>query len=163
MTEQLEALETEKKTAEASLASLTSDSDSVLAQYQAVIGILQAYKKDDFPAAVKIYAGLNPALITSSDVQAIIGEIRKEMAENGCPVLESLGDKAMGAGDARTALAYYLKCLELKPDSWQAKYKTAVIYKGMDQKEQANGLFSEIINNSKDKELSAKAKSERGF
>jgi len=128
-----------------------------------VIGILQAYKKNDFPSSVKIYAGLNPDLITSPDVQAIVGEIRKDMVENGCPILEGLGDKAMEAGDAQTALAYYLKCLDLKPNSWQAKYKTAVIYKGMDQKEQANGLFSDIINNSKDEELSAKAKSERGF
>lgn len=160
---QLESIEAEKKTAEASLASLTSDSDSVLAQYQAVIGILQAYKKDDFPAAVRIYAGLNPDLIASADVQTIVGEIRKDMAENGCPILEGFGDKAMEAGDAQTALAYYLKCIDLKPASWQAKFKTAVIYKGMDQKEQANGLFSDIINNSKDEELSAKAKSERGF
>lgn len=163
LTAQLESIEAEKKTAEASLASLTSDSDSVLAQYQAVIGILQAYKKDDFPAAVRIYAGLNPDLIASADVQTIVGEIRKDMAENGCPILEGLGDKAMEAGDAQTALAYYLKCLDLKPASWQAKFKAAVIYKGMDQKEQANGLFSDIINNSKDEELSAKAKSERGF
>ncbi len=163
LTAQLESIEAEKKTAEASLASLTSDSDSVLAQYQAVIGILQAYKKEDFPAAVRIYAGLNPDLIASADVQTIVGEIRKDMAENGCPILEGFGDKAMESGDAQTALAYYLKCLELKPASWQAKFKAAVIYKGMDQKEQANGLFSDIINNSKDEELSAKAKSERGF
>ncbi len=128
-----------------------------------MIGILQAYKKDDFPAAVRIYAGLNPDLIASADVQTIVGEIRKDMAENGCPILEGFGDKAMEAGDAQTALAYYLKCIDLKPASWQAKFKTAVIYKGMDQKEQANGLFSDIINNSKDEELSAKAKSERGF
>ena len=163
LTAQLEALNADKKTAEATLASLTSDSDSVLAQYQAVIGILQAYKKDDFPSAVRIYAGLNPDLIASSDVQAVMGEIRKDMAQNGCPVLEGLGDKAMEAGDAPSALTYYSKCIDLKPDSWQAKFKAAVIYKGMDQKEQANGLFSDIINNSKDEELSAKAKSERGF
>lgn len=163
LTAQLESLDADKKTAEATLASLTSDSDSVLAQYQAVIGILQAYKKDDFPSAVRIYAGLNPVLIASPDVQAVIGEIRKDMTQNGCPILEGLGDKAMEAGDAPTALAYYLKCIDLKPDSWQAKFKAAVIYKGMDQKEQANGLFSDIINNSKDEELSAKAKSERGF
>ncbi len=163
LSEQLKSMEAEKKKAEDSLASLTSNSDSILAQYQAVIGILQAYKKNDFPSAVRIYAGLNPELITSSDVQAVIGEIKKDMSKNGCPILEDLGDKALEAGDTQTALTYYLKCLDLKPDSWQAKYKTAVIYKGMDQKEQANGLFSDIINNSKDKELSAKAKTERGF
>nr|WP_314459433.1 tetratricopeptide repeat protein [uncultured Clostridium sp.] len=163
LTQQLNSLESEKKTAEESLASLTNNSDSVLAQYQAVIGILQAYKKDDFPSAVKIYAGLNPELIASADVQAIIVEIKKDMAQKGCPILESLGDKAMETGDSQSALNNYLKCIELKPDSWQAKFKTAVIYKGMDQKEQANALFSDIINNSKDETLSAKAKSERGF
>lgn len=163
LTQQLNSLESEKKTAEDSLASLTNNSDSVLAQYQSVIGILQAYKKDDFPSAVKIYADLNPGLIASADVQAIIVEIKKDMAQKGCPILESLGDKAMEAGDSQSALNYYAKCIELKPDSWQAKFKTAVIYKGMDQKDQANGLFSDIINNSKDETLSAKAKTERGF
>jgi len=163
LTGQLNSLESEKKTAEDSLASLTNNSDSVLAQYQSVIGILQAYKKDDFPSAVKIYADLNPGLIASADVQAIIVEIKKDMAQKGCPILESLGDKAMEAGDSQSALNYYAKCIELKPDSWQAKFKTAVIYKGMDQKDQANGLFSDIINNSKDETLSAKAKTERGF
>lgn len=163
LSKQLETLESEKKTAEDSLASLTDNSDSVLAQYQAVIGILQAYRKDDFSSAVKIYAGLNPELIASSDVQAIIEDIKKDMAQKGSPILESLGDKALEAGDSQTALNYYLKCVELKPDSWKAKYNTAVIYKGMDQKDQANALFSDVINNSKDEELSAKAKSERGF
>lgn len=163
LTQQLNSLESEKKTAEDSLASLTNNSDSVLAQYQSVIGILQAYKKDDFPSAVKIYADLNPGLIASADVQAIIVEIKKDMEQKGCPILESLGDKAMEAGDSQSALNYYAKCIELKPDSWQAKFKTAVIYKGMDQKDQANGLFSDIINNSKDETLSAKAKTERGF
>ena len=163
LTQQLNSLESEKKTAEDSLASLTNNSDSVLAQYQSVIGILQAYKKDDFPSTVKIYADLNPGLIASADVQAIIVEIKKDMAQKGCPILESLGDKAMEAGDSQSALNYYAKCIELKPDSWQAKFKTAVIYKGMDQKDQANGLFSDIINNSKDETLSAKAKTERGF
>ncbi|MBE5978525.1 MAG: hypothetical protein E7249_05230 [Paenibacillaceae bacterium] len=163
LTQQLNSLESEKKTAEDSLASLTNNSDSVLAQYQSVIGILQAYKKDDFPSAVKIYADLNPGLIASADVQAIIVEIKKDMAQKGYPILEGLGDKAMEAGDSQSALNYYAKCIELKPDSWQAKFKTAVIYKGMDQKDQANGLFSDIINNSKDETLSAKAKTERGF
>lgn len=163
LSQQLKSLESEKKTAEESLASLTNNSDSILAQYQAVIGILQAYKKDDFSSAVKIYAGLNPELIASADVQAIIVEIKKDMTQNGCPILEDLGDKAMKSGDNQSALSYYAKCIELKPDSWQAKFNTAVIYKGMDQKDQANALFSDIINNSKDETLSAKAKSERGF
>ncbi|WP_124066109.1 hypothetical protein [Clostridium sp. E02] len=163
LSDQIETLMADKSKAEESLASMTNDSDSILAQYQAVIGILQAYKKDEFTSAVKIYAVLNPDLIASTDVQAIIVEIKKDMTEKGCPILEGLGDKAVSSGDQQTALTYYAKCIELKPDSWEAKFKSAVIYKGLDQKDQANGLFSDIINNSKDEELSAKAKSERGF
>jgi tetratricopeptide (TPR) repeat protein len=163
LNDQLETLKTEKKAAEDSLASLTNNADSILAQYQAVIGILNAYKKNDFPTVVKLYAGLDSTLITSEGVQAVIGEIRKDISENGITILEGLGDKSMAAGDSPTALVYYSKCFELKPTSWQAKYKAAMIYKAMGEKDQANGLFSDIINNSKDVELATKAKTERGF
>lgn len=163
LTEQMEALDSEKKTAEESLASLTNNSDTVLAQYQTVIGILQAYRKEDLPAAVKLYAGLVPELITLQEVQAVISDIRNDMAQQGCPILESMGDTAMGAGDTPAALSYYLKCIELKPDSWQVKYKAGLVYKGMGQREEANTMFSDVINNSKDEELSAQAKTERGF
>ncbi len=163
LSDQLETLKTEKKATEDSLASLTNNADSILAQYQTVIGILNAYKKNDFPTVVKLYAGLDSTLITSEGVQAVIGEIRKDMSENGITVLEGLGDKSMAAGDSPTALVYYSKCFELKPASWQAKYKAAMIYKAMGEKDQANGLFSDVINNSKDVELATKAKTERGF
>lgn len=163
LNDQLETLKTEKKATEDSLASLTNNADSILAQYQTVIGILNAYKKNDFPTVVKLYAGLDATLITSEGVQAVIGEIRKDMSENGITVLEGLGDKSMAAGDSPTALVYYSKCFELKPTSWQAKYKAAMIYKATGEKDQANGLFSDVINNSKDVELATKAKTERGF
>lgn len=161
--EQIAALEAEKKAAEDSLSTFTNDSDSVLAQYQNVIGILQAYRKEDFTTAVKLYADLKPELITSKDVLAIVGEVKADMEENGYQVLEGLGDDAAGAGDTQTALDYYLKSLAVKPDSWSAKFKAAVIYKGMDQKEQANEMFKDIIDNSKDEELTAQARAERGF
>lgn len=163
LSEQIAGLEADKKTAEDSLSTFTNDSDSVLAQYQNVIGILQAYKKDDFTAAVKLYADLKTELIASPDVLAIVGEIKADMEERGYQVLESLGDEASGAGDSQTALDYYLKSLAVKPDYWAAKYKAAVIYKGMNQKEQANEMFTDIINNSKDETLIAQARTERGF
>lgn len=161
--EQIAALEAEKKEAEDSLSTFTNDSDSVLAQYQNVIGILQAYRKEDFTTAVKLYADLKPELIASQDVQAIVGEVKADMETNGYQVLEGLGDEASSAGDTQTALDYYLKSLTIKPDSWSAKFKAAVIYKGMGQKEQANEMFKDIIDNSKDEELTAQARAERGF
>lgn len=163
LNEQMAALEAEKKTAEDSLSAVTNDSDSVLAQYQNVIGILQAYRKEDFTTAVKLYSDLKPELIASADVQAVIGEIKTDMEANGYQVLERLGDEAAAVPDSQTALDYYLKSLAIKPDYWSAKYKAAVIYKGLNQIEQANEMFTDIINNSKDEILTAQAKAERGF
>ena len=163
LSEQIAGLEADKKAAEDSLSTFTNDSDSVLAQYQNVIGILQAYKKDDFTTAVKLYADLKAELIASPDVLAIVGEVKTDMEERGYQVLESLGDEASDAGDSQTALDYYLKSLAVKSDYWTAKYKAAVIYKGMNQKEQANEMFTDIINNSKDETLTAQARTERGF
>jgi tetratricopeptide (TPR) repeat protein len=160
---QLSDLEADKKSAEDSLASLTGDTDSVLAQYQTVIGMLQAYRSDEFNTVVQLYTNLNPDLIASSDVQAVIAGITEDVKKDGLPVIESMGDAASQAGDAESALAYYLKCIDLKPDLWSAKYKAAMIYKGLNQKDQANEMFTDIINNSKDEELTANAKNERGF
>lgn len=161
--EELAALEEEKGKSEAQLLSLTTDSGSVLAQYQGVIGILQAFQKADFATGAKIFTGLNSELITSPDVLAVVAEIHSQMVQQGVPVLESLGDKAQEGGDSQAALSYYLKCVELKQDSWQAKYKAALIYKEMGEKEAAGSLFTDIVNNSKDEALSARAKAERGF
>ncbi len=160
---QLSDLEADKKSAEDSLASLTGDTDSVLAQYQTVIGMLQAYRNDEFNTVVQLYTNLNPDLIASSDVQAVIAGITEDVKKDGLPVIESMGDAASQAGDAESALVYYLKCIDLKPDLWSAKYKAAMIYKGLNQKDQANEIFTDIINNSKDEELTANAKNERGF
>ena len=161
--DEVTALMTEKKTAEDSLAAVTNDSDSVLAQYKSIINILNAYKNDNFTEAVKIYSDLNMALVTSPEVIAIIDEIRADMEARGCPVLEGLGDEAQAAGDIQTALNYYQKCLNINPEYWNGKFKIAVIYKGMNQKETANEMFTDIINNSNDEELTAQAKTERGF
>lgn len=161
--EEMTALMTEKKTAEDSLAAVTNDSDSVLAQYKNIINILNAYRNDNFTEAVKIYSDLNMALVTSPEVIAIVDEIRADMEARGCPVLEGLGDEAQAAGDTETALNYYQKCLNINPNYWNGKFKMAVIYKGMNQKETANEMFTDIINNSNDEELTAQAKTERGF
>jgi tetratricopeptide (TPR) repeat protein len=160
---QLKSIKEEKEKAETSLESLTSNSDIVLAQYQTVIEILQYLKNEQITAAVKLYADMQPDLITSESVQKVIGQIQKDIAEKGGPIIESLGDQALRSGDKEKALAYYLKRIGLQADSWDAKYKTAVIYKGLNQKEEANKLFSDIINNSKEEALSVKAKTERGF
>lgn len=163
LTAEVEDLNQQNQSVEESLASLTNDSNSVLAQYQSVIEILDAYKDDDFNRAVPIYASLDTSLITSPQVLAVLDEIRPDMEANGYQVLEALGDQASAQGNQPQALDYYLKSLNLNPNNWQVKYKVAVIYKATDQREQANSLFTDIIDNSNDEQLAAQARQERGF
>lgn len=160
---QIAALEEEKKAAEDSLNAVTNDTDSALAQYQNMIQILDAYRKNDFQSAVLIYAGMNTSLITTPDAREILNGIQADMEANGYQVLEGLGDLSLSEEKTEEALDYYLKCLNIKPDYWSVKYKTAVLYKQMNQMDTANELFTDIINNSKDEALSAQATTERGF
>lgn len=160
---QIAALEEEKKAAEDSLNAVTNDTDSALAQYQNMIQILDAYRKNDFQSAVLIYAGMNTSLITTPEAREILNGIQADMEANGYQVLEGLGDLSLSEEKPEEALDYYLKCLNIKPDYWQVKYKTAVLYKQMNQMDAANELFTDIINNSKDEALSAQATTERGF
>lgn len=163
LNEQIDQLEGQKKSAEDTLSLMTNDSGSVLNQYKILINILEAYRKGDFNQAVLNYSLLNQALVTDSDLLGVITEVRSDMEARGYQVLESLGDAAQASGDAAAALDYYLKSLNIKGDNWQVKYKAAVIYKNTGQKDQANDLFTDIINNSQDEELITQAKGERGF
>ncbi len=157
------AFQDERDAAQASLQSLVDSNGGELSQYQQVINILKAYKDDNFELAVRLYADLNPAVISDSGVQAIIAEIRGEMETEGYKVLETLGDSAAAAGDNGAALDYYQKSLNIYPDNPQLIFDMAVVYKKMDDKEKSNELFGQVIMNYSGTELAEKAKEERGY
>ena len=118
---------------------------------------------DVYKRQVRLYADLNPAVISDSGVQAIIAEIRGEMETEGYKVLETLGDSAAAAGDNGAALDYYQKSLNIYPDNPQLIFDMAVVYKKMDDKEKSNELFGQVIMNYSGTELAEKAKEERGY
>lgn len=163
MKQEMAAYQEERDAAKESLQSIVDSNGGELSQYQQLIGILKAYKDDDFETAVKLYADLSPEVIQSEAVQAIIGEIRGEMEAEGYQVLESLGDTAAAAGDNQTALDYYQKSLKIHPENPQVLFDMAVIYKKMEDKETSNDLFGQVIMNYAGTELAEKAKEERGY
>lgn len=160
---EMEAYQSERDEAVGSLQAIQESNGGELSQYQQMIGILQAYKKDDFETAVKLYAELNPALIADAGTKAILGEIQTEMAETGYQVLADLGSRAAAAGNGAEALDYYQKSLNIKGDNPQVIYDMAMIYKGQDEKDKSNELFGQVIMNYPDTELAVKAKEERGY
>ena len=163
MKEEMASFQDERDAAKESLQSIVDSNGGELSQYQQVIQILKAYKDDNFEQAVRLYADLNPAVITDQGVQAVIGEIRGEMETEGYKVLETLGDTAAAAGDTAGALDYYQKSLNIYPDNPQVIFDMAVIYKNMEDKEKSNELFGQVIMNYSGTELAEKAREERGY
>lgn len=159
----LEAAEAERDSAAESLQAAEDAYGSVLGQYRQVARILQAYKADDFPAAVELYADLDPSAIEDGEMQAIAEEIRRDMEERGYQAMADLGNQARDAGNTEQALAYYQKSLDLKSDNPQVLYDMAMIYDGLGEEDAANDLFGQVILNYPDTELAAQAKAARGY
>lgn len=161
--EQMALYQEERDTAQQSLQSIVDSNGGELSQYQQVINILKAYKDDNFELAVRLYADLNPAVISDQGTQAVIAEIRGEMETEGYKVLETLGDTAAAAGDNAAALDYYQKSLNIYPDNPQVIFDMAVVYRAMDDKEKSNELFGQVIMNYSGTDLAEKARAERGY
>lgn len=160
---QLAQVEEEKSKAEASLSTIDAANGNVIGQYETMIGILQAYRKDDFNTAVKLYAQLDGTLIVSEGVQAILAEVKSDMDQNGYQVLHDLGTKAAAAGNWEQAFDYYQKSLNIKSNNPQVILEMAQAYKVSGNLEEANRLFGELIMNHSKTEQAVKAKAERGY
>lgn len=163
LTATVSQLESKNKEAQDSLDSIAGDNGSVINQYQTLVGILQAARKDDFNTEVLLYSSLNQELLTDPGILAVVAEIRAEMESKGWQVLVGLGDTAAGSGDTDTALDYYQKSLNIKGDNPDALLKMANIYKGRDETETANQLYGDIIKNFPDSNEAKAAKEARGY
>lgn len=158
-----EQLEAEKGKAEENLENLIGDSDSTLVQYQTLVEILQAYRREDFETAVKQYIELDTTKITNENMLNILSEIESDMAANAPAVLEKLAIQSTEAGDAEQALRYYEEYMKFNDRNPQIIFNMAMIYKRKGEEEISDQLFGQIIMNFDDEELAAKAKEERGY
>ncbi|MBQ7797294.1 MAG: hypothetical protein IJ374_12150 [Lachnospiraceae bacterium] len=158
-----EQFEEERAKAEEDLESLIGDSGSTLSQYQTMVEILQAYRKEDFPAAVKLYIDMDKAKITDENMVNILTEIETDMAANAPAVLETLAAESNAAGDYDMALKYYEEYMEFDDRNPQIIFNMAMIYKNKGDEETSDQLFGQVIMNFEDAELAAKAKEERGY
>jgi len=153
----------EREEAEMNLENLIGDSGSTLVQYQKIAEILQAYRKDDFQSAVKLYIDMDTSKISDETMLSILSEIEADMTANAPAVLEALAAESNAAGDYDGALRYYEEYMEFDDRNPQIIFNMAMIYKTKGDEEISDQLFGQVIMNFDDEELAAKAKEERGY
>ena len=161
--EQIQSLEDERNQAQASLQSIEGENQGELSQYQRLVRILQAYRTEDFTAAVQLYADFDAEAVEDAGMQEIIAQIRADMEENGYQVLAQLGDQARDAGNTAQALDYYQKSLNIHGDNPQVLYDLAGVYQAAGDEEKAKELWGQVIMNYPDTELAEQAKAARGY
>lgn len=130
---------------EAKLTTIEGDTNLVVAQYQTIIGILQAYQNDDIVSVAKLYVNLDTSLITDESVLEIAETVTADMQSRGYQTLEDLGTSAWNSGQEEEAIAYYQKSLEIKPDNPSATYLLGRLYQNQGDTDKAREYFSKII------------------
>jgi len=163
LTKQAEQYEAEKEKAEANLENLIGDADSTLVQYQTMIEILQAYRREDMQDVVRLYIDMDPSKITNENMVNVLAEIQADMTENAPAILEEMAAQSTAAGDTDTALRYYEEYMEMNDRNPQIIYNMAMIYKQKGDEDTANQLFGQVIMNFDDQELAEQAKEQRGY
>ena len=149
--------------AQAQIAEMQGNSNSVLAQYATVAEILQAYRNVDFRTAVQLYIDMDASLITDENMLNIFAGIQADMTANAPAELEAMAAEAEAAGDHELALHYYESYMAINDRNPQIIYNMAMIYQAMGDTETADQLFGQVIMNFSDSELAAQAQEQRGY
>ena len=149
--------------AQAQIAEMQGNSNSVLAQYATVAEILQAYRNEDFRTAVQLYIDMDASLITDENMLNIFAGIQADMTANAPAELEAMAAEAEAAGDHELALHYYESYMAINDRNPQIIYNMAMIYQAMGDTETADQLFGQVIMNFSDSELAARAQEQRGY
>lgn len=148
---------------QARLDELVNGNTSVMAQYQALIGILQAYRTGDLVTAAKTFADTDFSLITDEGIQAIVASIREDMTTNTYELLVTKGTQLWNGGDTAQAMEYYQASLKIKPDNPEALFLVGRLYQIAGDTARANAMFDQVAGNYPDSEYAAKAQNARGY
>ncbi|MCD8371591.1 MAG: tetratricopeptide repeat protein [Clostridiales bacterium] len=158
-----EAMEA-RQAAEESLQAWMGNSDSVTAQYQNLIRILQAYREEDMRTAVTLYVETNWDALLDGVVDDTVSWIRQDMTERGWQLLAQMGDEAAAReGGAATAADYYEKSLRINGANPEVLYKMGLAYQQLGDVSTANDYFGQVILNYPDSEYAELSRTQRGY
>lgn len=138
-------------------------------QYQKLLLMQEAYLKNDFLKLAETYVDFDFLALEDIDdgsgykVSENIKKLQNEVKEKGTPLLLKKGDEFYRSEEFESAFSYYEKAESLESDNLEAKLKKARTLLKMQQVEEANIIFSDIIINYPDSKEAESAKKERGY
>lgn len=140
-----------------------------ITQYQLLIGILDAYRKEDLTQAAFLYAGLDLSKLIDIDdgsrvsPTSIYNELSASIKSEGPKLLFEKGNSFYDTADYANAIVYYDKSLAIDNTFVKALYKKAMAYKQSGDLQNANTIFGDVIINYPDSDEAKLAKTERGY
>lgn len=157
------ALEAQAEEVQRQLDELTTGNTSVMAQYQALIWVLQGYRTGDLAAAAKTFAESQFDLIEDENIQAIVENVRQDMTANVYQTLVARGLEVWTVGNRTEAMEYFQASLTIRPDNPEAIFYVGRLYQDAGDTDNANTMFDKVVNEFADSEYAERARTARGY
>ena len=158
-----DTLEAQAQEVQTRLDELTTGNTSIMAQYQTLIQILQNYRTGDLVTAATTFAQSSFDLIEDEGIQAIVENVRQDMATNVYQILVENGLTQWNAGNRDTAMTYFQASLAIQPANPEAMYYVARLYQDAGDMENANAMFDRVVNEYPDSEYASRSQNARGY
>ena len=102
-------------------------------------------------------------LIEDEGIQAIVENVRQDMATNVYQILVENGLTQWNAGNQDTAMTYFQASLAIQPANPEAMYYVARLYQDAGDMENANAMFDGVVNEYPDSEYAGRSQNARGY
>ena len=158
-----DTLEAQAQEVQTRLDELTTGNTSIMAQYQTLIQILQNYRTGDLVTAATTFAQSSFDLIEDEGIQAIVENVRQDMATYVYQMLVEKGPPQWNAGHQDTAMTYFQASLAIQPANPEAMYYVARLYQDAGDMENANAMFDRVVNEYPDSEYAGRSQNARGY
>ena len=158
-----DALEAQAQEVQTQLDELTTGNTSIMAQYQSLIQVLQNYRTGDLAAAATVFAQSSFDLIEDEGIQAIVENVRQDMASNVYQILVDDGLPQWNAGNRDQAMTYFQASLTIQPANPEAMYYVGRLYQDAGDMDNANAMFDRVVNEFPDSEYVSRVQNARGY
>lgn len=164
MEQEVEDAQGAREDAQNSLNRMVDDSNGILSQYQRLVQMLDAYRREDLRTVAQIYVETDFSVLADGVLDSTVTWLQQDMADKGYVLLAQMGDEAAAtANGAAQAIDLYQKSLVLKGDNPEVIFKLGMVYQGQGDTDTANQYFGDVIMNYPDSEYAAQAKEQRGY
>ena len=140
-----------------------------LLQYQKLAALAAMDLTENLPEAVRLYASIDPDQIVTiedeggTDARAMYDSIKNYMETEAYVLLYRQGDGEYDSSNYEQAKEYYDLSIAAYPENPIAIYKKGLALTHLDARDEANELFTKVIENWPQSQAAPLAKAERGY